>query len=518
MLIVGTGLSMVDVALSSPSTPTGAGSAPSPAAAWCRVATAATWPTSPLRHPMETGTIEPIVAANFGQICRASQQGDDWRDVVARCGGSRPSLQAPEDGREAALPERLPALSNVHLFRMPQEVADRFEALQEAGRTGPTTTESGSTRTARRSRLLRNQRQDRRRRGRPGGQLEQRRIRHRRQASPVLAGLRRRTGRPDELGLGLDVDERVRCSIARPALDASSRSAACARGSSRRRWDHQDPRPLRAVARRSSHRGNQGDPAATGAGRRRGADQWRQGDGRANLPKVAPTEGRPISPFDLVRDVPVVPDSVTLARDGPPPAHGPLVRGLNGRGGRPAARRRVRRRRRGQLMVTEARAWSASPWSRSARETPSSRSESAATDLADESMMVSIEAEEAVTTGISAGDRARTIAVAVDPPAGPEDLVQLGHIFPLRAAGRPCWSGRRHKAAGRPHRGAGLRGAGVLCQVVREGGRHGDRRGSSRSSPTAAHRDASTSPASSSAAALPSPTPRQSCRFRRDRD
>ena len=46
---------------------------------------------------------------------------------------------------------------------------------------------------------------------------------------------------------------------------------------------------------------------------------------------------------------------------------------------------------------------------------------------------VSIEAREGVTTGISAHDRARTIQVAIDPEAGPRDLVQPGHVFPLRA-------------------------------------------------------------------------------------
>ncbi|MET0982128.1 MAG: 3,4-dihydroxy-2-butanone-4-phosphate synthase, partial [Telluria sp.] len=46
---------------------------------------------------------------------------------------------------------------------------------------------------------------------------------------------------------------------------------------------------------------------------------------------------------------------------------------------------------------------------------------------------VSIEAAEGVTTGISAADRARTIQVAVNKGAKPDDLVQPGHIFPLRA-------------------------------------------------------------------------------------
>ena len=46
---------------------------------------------------------------------------------------------------------------------------------------------------------------------------------------------------------------------------------------------------------------------------------------------------------------------------------------------------------------------------------------------------ISVEAREGVTTGISAADRARTIQVAVDPSSGPDDLVQPGHVFPLKS-------------------------------------------------------------------------------------
>src|SRR3546814_11948472 len=46
---------------------------------------------------------------------------------------------------------------------------------------------------------------------------------------------------------------------------------------------------------------------------------------------------------------------------------------------------------------------------------------------------VSIEAREGVTTGISAGDRARTIAVAIDAGRGKDDIVTPGHVFPLVA-------------------------------------------------------------------------------------
>src|SRR6187551_3374023 len=46
---------------------------------------------------------------------------------------------------------------------------------------------------------------------------------------------------------------------------------------------------------------------------------------------------------------------------------------------------------------------------------------------------ISVEAREGVTTGISAHDRARTIQVAIDPHSEPRDLVQPGHVFPLKA-------------------------------------------------------------------------------------
>jgi 3,4-dihydroxy-2-butanone 4-phosphate synthase len=88
-----------------------------------------------------------------------------------------------------------------------------------------------------------------------------------------------------------------------------------------------------------------------------------------------------------------------------------------------------------------------------------------------DSAMVSIEAREGVTTGISAGDRARTIAAAVDPASGPENLVQPGHVFPLRARpGGILERAGRTEAAVELARVAGLRDAGVLCQVMREDG------------------------------------------------
>ena len=53
---------------------------------------------------------------------------------------------------------------------------------------------------------------------------------------------------------------------------------------------------------------------------------------------------------------------------------------------------------------------------------------------------VTIEAREGVTTGISAHDRAHTIQVAIDPASRPYDLVQPGHVYPLKAARAACSS------------------------------------------------------------------------------
>src|SRR5512132_1934442 len=84
---------------------------------------------------------------------------------------------------------------------------------------------------------------------------------------------------------------------------------------------------------------------------------------------------------------------------------------------------------------------------------------------------VSIEAREGVTTGISAQDRSRTIQVAIDPTKGRGDVVQPGHIFPLRArAGGVLRRAGQTEAAVDLARLAGLNPAGVVCEVMREDG------------------------------------------------
>jgi 3,4-dihydroxy 2-butanone 4-phosphate synthase / GTP cyclohydrolase II len=84
---------------------------------------------------------------------------------------------------------------------------------------------------------------------------------------------------------------------------------------------------------------------------------------------------------------------------------------------------------------------------------------------------VSIEAREGVSTGISAHDRARTIQVAIDPSKGPGDLVQPGHVFPLRArAGGVLQRAGQTEAAVDLARLAGLNAAGVVCEVMKDDG------------------------------------------------
>ena len=84
---------------------------------------------------------------------------------------------------------------------------------------------------------------------------------------------------------------------------------------------------------------------------------------------------------------------------------------------------------------------------------------------------VSIEAKERTTTGISAADRAATVLTAIDPATKPADLVRPGHIFPLRArnAGVLVRAGQTEAAVDLA-RLAGLRPAGVICEIMNEDG------------------------------------------------
>jgi 3,4-dihydroxy 2-butanone 4-phosphate synthase/GTP cyclohydrolase II len=84
---------------------------------------------------------------------------------------------------------------------------------------------------------------------------------------------------------------------------------------------------------------------------------------------------------------------------------------------------------------------------------------------------VSIEARSGVSTGISAADRARTIQVAIDPSTSPRELVQPGHVFPLKAReGGVLERVGQTEAAVDLARLAGLIPAGVICEIMNDDG------------------------------------------------
>ena len=86
--------------------------------------------------------------------------------------------------------------------------------------------------------------------------------------------------------------------------------------------------------------------------------------------------------------------------------------------------------------------------------------------------MESVDAREDTSTGISAFDRARTVATLLDERTQPEDLLRPGHLFPLEAVEGGVLRRPGHtEAAVDLARLAGLKPAGVICEVIREDGR-----------------------------------------------
>ena len=84
---------------------------------------------------------------------------------------------------------------------------------------------------------------------------------------------------------------------------------------------------------------------------------------------------------------------------------------------------------------------------------------------------VSIEAASGVSTGISAQDRARTVAVAIDPSSGPADIISPGHVFPLKARKGGVLQ-RQGQTEGSVDLAslAGLTPAAVICEIINEDG------------------------------------------------
>jgi len=85
--------------------------------------------------------------------------------------------------------------------------------------------------------------------------------------------------------------------------------------------------------------------------------------------------------------------------------------------------------------------------------------------------MISVDAREGVTTGMSAHDRARTIAKLISPVSGPADFIKPGHLFPLRARkGGVLVRAGHTEASVDLARLAGLYPAGVICEIMNEDG------------------------------------------------
>lgn len=84
---------------------------------------------------------------------------------------------------------------------------------------------------------------------------------------------------------------------------------------------------------------------------------------------------------------------------------------------------------------------------------------------------VSVDAAEGITTGISAFDRATTIKILSNPSANPEELVQPGHVFPLRARPGGVLERAGHTEAAIDLASlAGLHPSGVICEILKEDG------------------------------------------------
>src|SRR3974390_1619015 len=84
---------------------------------------------------------------------------------------------------------------------------------------------------------------------------------------------------------------------------------------------------------------------------------------------------------------------------------------------------------------------------------------------------ISVDAAREITTGISAADRAQTIRIMAEPTAVPEDLVQPGHVFPLRARPGGVLQRAGHtEAAVDLARLAGCRPIGVICEIMSDDG------------------------------------------------
>jgi uncharacterized NAD(P)/FAD-binding protein YdhS len=213
VLIIGTGLTTVDVALSlCEANPRASVRAVSRHGLVPRRHRRDLTHVRPFPLPLESGRLEPLIAAVVERICEVAQQGEDWRDVIDSMRPETPaiwrSLRVFE--RRRFLTE-LQRIWDVHRFRMAPDVADRLERLLSGGRVRFGAASIASLELEGDGARVSLRVPDR---AEPET-VEVRRVINctgagcdlRRQAPPLLAELLAAgRARPDELGLGLDVD------------------------------------------------------------------------------------------------------------------------------------------------------------------------------------------------------------------------------------------------------------------------------------------------------------------------
>jgi 3,4-dihydroxy-2-butanone 4-phosphate synthase len=491
VLIVGTGLTMVDVCLTLSKGERGP-----------RIKAVSRHGLVPRRHrrdltrlrrfpvPLEDGSLDQVVAAVIEQMCRVAQQGDDWRDVIDSMRPATPTIWKAlrlEDKRRFLT--ELQRIWDVHRFRMAPDVADRLEELTAAGRVSFDADSIAALEPQCGGRVRVSLRT-------PGQHeletIEVDRVINctgagcdlRRQAPLLLRSLLEAgTARADELGLGLDVDDdgAILDHAGRPS-DRVFVVGALRKGVE---WEAIGLTEIRdhsaAVASRLVAAAERPRAASVTASASPGVSP-------ALAAEITPGAHRPEGyrrpPVGRAGGVMVGLDLIESRESGAAVAAAlaDLAAGRmvllcddRDRGGE------------GDLLLAAEFA-TADAVNFMAKEARGVVCLALAPERADElgldpispsgrsalgdASLVSIEAKDGVTTGISAADRARTIRVAVDPEAGAEDLVRPGHVFPLRAqAGGVLERPGRIESAVELAAAADLVPAGVLCQVLRDDGR-----------------------------------------------
>ncbi len=449
VLVVGTGLTMVDICLSLSRDDRGP-----------EIRAVSRHGLVPRRHrrdltrirrfpvPLGEGSLDQILGAVFEQLGRVTQQGDDWRDVIDSMRPETPAIwKALRREDKQRFLKGFHRLWDVHRFRMAPAVAARFDELTTTGRV---TVAAGSIMAMERlgsGRLRVSLRT-------PGrNELETVEVDHivnctgprHDMGRPATALLRdlldSGVAHPDELGLGLDVDDDG--ALVGASGDASTSLFAVGALRKGVEWEALGITEIRDQSARIAARLLAFAPAPRAAAEASGS---------------SPHAGDAVD----VALADLAAGRMVLLRDDLDNGEGDLLVGAEF--ATAATINFMAKEARGLIRL-------ALDPERAATLGLDPIPPRGHSSLGEDSL-VSIEAKEGVSTGISAADRARTIQVAVDPASGPEDLVQPGHVFPLQARpGGVLERPGRIESAVELATAAGLASAAVLCQVLREDGR-----------------------------------------------